>query len=156
MSTSNIPLAVRTTMLCHRTGIHTVADVYCLGCNEKMGWYYLKASDTSQKYKEGMCRLENFKLHPILFLQGSISLNERSSSKRTIGSWTNERHLRAAVNRRVSNHQLYSLNSPHSQRVVYQSQEKHRSFLSVVVLRPDISKIVHGLLDFKPFHYSAV
>lgn len=36
-----------------RTGVHTVADVFCLGCNEKLGWYYMKASDNTQKYKEG-------------------------------------------------------------------------------------------------------
>ena len=34
--------------------MHTVADVYCVGCNERLGWYYVKASDASQKYKEGM------------------------------------------------------------------------------------------------------
>ncbi|TCD68262.1 hypothetical protein EIP91_011228 [Steccherinum ochraceum] len=44
------------------TGVHTVADVYCLGCNERMGWYYLKASDQSQKYKEGKYLLEREKL----------------------------------------------------------------------------------------------
>ncbi|OBZ70745.1 hypothetical protein A0H81_09235 [Grifola frondosa] len=38
----------------YRTGVHTVADVYCMGCNERLGWYYHKASDTSQKYKEGL------------------------------------------------------------------------------------------------------
>ena len=36
-----------------RTGVHTVADVHCLGCNDRIGWYYLKASNNSQKYKEG-------------------------------------------------------------------------------------------------------
>ncbi|KAH8107884.1 yippee-domain-containing protein [Cristinia sonorae] len=44
------------------TGVHTVADVYCVGCNERMGWYYLKASDQSQKYKEGKYLLEREKL----------------------------------------------------------------------------------------------
>jgi hypothetical protein len=33
--------------------VHTVADVHCLGCNDRIGWYYLKASNHSQKYKEG-------------------------------------------------------------------------------------------------------
>ena len=36
-----------------RTGVHTVADVHCLGCNDRIGWYYLKASSQPQKYKEG-------------------------------------------------------------------------------------------------------
>ncbi|KAI0786638.1 yippee zinc-binding/DNA-binding /Mis18, centromere assembly-domain-containing protein [Abortiporus biennis] len=44
------------------TGVHTVADVFCLGCNERLGWYYLKASDQSQKYKEGKYLLEREKL----------------------------------------------------------------------------------------------
>lgn len=33
--------------------MHTVADVFCVGCNDRLGWYYVKASDPSQKYKEG-------------------------------------------------------------------------------------------------------
>lgn len=36
-----------------RTGVHTVADVHCLGCNDRIGWYYFKASNNSQRYKEG-------------------------------------------------------------------------------------------------------
>ncbi|KAJ6500187.1 yippee-domain-containing protein [Mycena vitilis] len=44
------------------TGVHTVADVFCLGCNERIGWYYHKASDFSQKYKEGKYLLEREKL----------------------------------------------------------------------------------------------
>lgn len=36
----------------HRTGIHTVADAFCVGCDERLGWYYHKAADHSQKYKE--------------------------------------------------------------------------------------------------------
>lgn len=40
---------------CDSTGVHTVADVFCLGCNDRIGWYYHKASDYSQKYKEGEC-----------------------------------------------------------------------------------------------------
>lgn len=44
------------------TGVHTVADVHCLGCNERLGWYYLKAANYSQKYKEGKYMLEKEKL----------------------------------------------------------------------------------------------
>jgi len=44
------------------TGVHTVADVFCVGCNERIGWYYVKASDSSQKYKEGKYLLERAKL----------------------------------------------------------------------------------------------
>jgi len=44
------------------TGVHTVADVFCLGCNDRLGWYYHKAADYSQKYKEGKYLLEREKL----------------------------------------------------------------------------------------------
>ncbi|KAJ7085846.1 yippee-domain-containing protein [Mycena crocata] len=44
------------------TGVHTVADVFCMGCNERVGWFYHKASDFSQKYKEGKYLLEREKL----------------------------------------------------------------------------------------------
>ena len=33
--------------------MHTVADVFCVGCNERLGWYYHKAADHMQRYKEG-------------------------------------------------------------------------------------------------------
>ncbi|KAJ7072024.1 yippee-domain-containing protein [Mycena amicta] len=33
-----------------------------LGCNERVGWFYHKASDFSQKYKEGKYLLEREKL----------------------------------------------------------------------------------------------
>ncbi|TFL04568.1 hypothetical protein BDV98DRAFT_524744 [Pterulicium gracile] len=44
------------------TGVHSVADVYCLGCNERIGWFYHKAADVSQKYKEGKYLLEKERL----------------------------------------------------------------------------------------------
>ncbi|KIM75937.1 hypothetical protein PILCRDRAFT_826770 [Piloderma croceum F 1598] len=44
------------------TGVHTVADVFCVGCNERLGWFYHKAADPSQKYKEGKYLLEREKL----------------------------------------------------------------------------------------------
>ncbi|KAL1682791.1 hypothetical protein EV122DRAFT_287049 [Schizophyllum commune] len=44
------------------TGVHTVADITCLGCGDRLGWYYHKAADPSQKYKEGKYVLEKEKL----------------------------------------------------------------------------------------------
>lgn len=60
-----------------RTGTHTVADVFCVGCNDRLGWYYHKAADFSQKYKEG---IESFdrSLHVAHDIQGNIFLNARS------------------------------------------------------------------------------
>ncbi len=62
--------------------MHTVADVYCMGCNDRMGWYYHKASDHSQKYKEGesvrgavLCGTQ----HDRRALQASISLSGSDS-----------------------------------------------------------------------------
>lgn len=40
------------------TGVHTVCDVFCNGCEERVGWYYVRASDEGQKYKEGKYLLE--------------------------------------------------------------------------------------------------
>ncbi|KAK2461335.1 hypothetical protein APHAL10511_006862 [Amanita phalloides] len=44
------------------TGVHSVADVFCLGCNDRLGWFYHKAADSSQKYKEGKYLLEKERL----------------------------------------------------------------------------------------------
>lgn len=44
------------------TGVHTVADVFCVGCNERLGWFYHKAADHAQKYKEGKYLLERERL----------------------------------------------------------------------------------------------
>ncbi|CAM9243401.1 unnamed protein product [Chrysoparadoxa australica] len=35
------------------TGLHTVADIYCQGCQTLVGWKYENAYEESQKYKEG-------------------------------------------------------------------------------------------------------
>uniref|UniRef100_A0A251VHH1 Protein yippee-like n=1 Tax=Helianthus annuus TaxID=4232 RepID=A0A251VHH1_HELAN len=44
------------------TGLHTVADVYCLDCREVLGWKYERAYEESQKYKEGKFILEKSKI----------------------------------------------------------------------------------------------
>ncbi|OMO64251.1 Yippee-like protein [Corchorus capsularis] len=44
------------------TGLHTVADVYCCDCGERLGWRYIKAYEEMYKYKEGKIVLEKFKL----------------------------------------------------------------------------------------------
>ncbi|KNZ80249.1 Protein yippee-like 1 [Termitomyces sp. J132] len=44
------------------TGKYVVADVFCLGCDERIGWFYHTASDNTQKYKEGKFLLEREKL----------------------------------------------------------------------------------------------
>jgi len=36
-----------------RTGVHTVADLFCTSCDAILGWTYLKAQDREQAYKEG-------------------------------------------------------------------------------------------------------
>ncbi|GAB2231383.1 hypothetical protein Droror1_Dr00010389, partial [Drosera rotundifolia] len=30
------------------TGIHTVADIFCRGCKECLGWSYIKATEKDQ------------------------------------------------------------------------------------------------------------
>ncbi|KAF8187488.1 yippee-domain-containing protein [Pholiota molesta] len=58
------------------TGVHTVADVFCLGCNERIGWFYHKAVDQTQKYKEGKYLLEKEKL----VKENSWTLNDLAPS----------------------------------------------------------------------------
>nr|GMD02075.1 protein yippee-like [Ipomoea batatas] len=40
------------------TGVHTVADIFCVCCGSIVGWKYETAHDKSQKYKEGKSVLE--------------------------------------------------------------------------------------------------
>ena len=35
------------------TGLHSVSDIYCSACTARLGWKYLEAYESSQKYKEG-------------------------------------------------------------------------------------------------------
>ncbi|XP_027330788.1 protein yippee-like [Abrus precatorius] len=44
------------------TGMHTVADIFCVGCGSIVGWKYETAHDKSQKYKEGKSVLERYKV----------------------------------------------------------------------------------------------
>lgn len=44
------------------TGLHTVADVYCLDCHNLLGWKYERAYEETQKYKEGKFILEKSKI----------------------------------------------------------------------------------------------
>ncbi|KXN66112.1 yippee-domain-containing protein [Conidiobolus coronatus NRRL 28638] len=40
------------------TGLHTVCDLICKGCNLKLGWKYIKTYNPSQQYKEGKFAIE--------------------------------------------------------------------------------------------------
>ncbi|CDP12662.1 unnamed protein product [Coffea canephora] len=44
------------------TGMHTVVDIFCVGCGSLVGWKYESAFEKSQKYKEGKYILERFKV----------------------------------------------------------------------------------------------
>lgn len=44
------------------TGLHTVADIYCMCCQSILGWKYEQAFDESQKYKEGKFIIEKAKM----------------------------------------------------------------------------------------------
>ncbi|KAK8611059.1 hypothetical protein V6N13_131123 [Hibiscus sabdariffa] len=44
------------------TGLHTVVDIFCVGCGSIVGWKYEFAHDKNQKYKEGKSVLERFKV----------------------------------------------------------------------------------------------
>ncbi|GAB4828344.1 hypothetical protein Ancab_035341 [Ancistrocladus abbreviatus] len=44
------------------TGMHTVVDIFCVGCGAIVGWKYEAAHEKSQKYKEGKFILERYKI----------------------------------------------------------------------------------------------
>ncbi|XWS65860.1 hypothetical protein CRYUN_Cryun05aG0150100 [Craigia yunnanensis] len=44
------------------TGLHTVVDIFCVGCGSIVGWKYETAHEKSQKYKEGKSVLERCKV----------------------------------------------------------------------------------------------
>jgi len=44
------------------TGLHTVADITCVGCNDVIGWKYEEAYEEAQKYKVGKFILERHKI----------------------------------------------------------------------------------------------
>ena len=44
------------------TGLHSVADIFCIGCDTCCGWTYKEAHEESQKYKEGKFILEKVRL----------------------------------------------------------------------------------------------
>ncbi|KAK9672410.1 hypothetical protein RND81_12G098700 [Saponaria officinalis] len=44
------------------TGMHTVADISCGDCRQVLGWKYLRAYESSQKYKEGKFIFEKSKI----------------------------------------------------------------------------------------------
>ena len=62
------------------TGMHTVADLFCVGCGQPLGWQYLEAFEESQKYKEGRVILEVAKLRKARWAPGDASDEEDSSS----------------------------------------------------------------------------
>eukprot|EP00163_Fabomonas_tropica_P023110 TRINITY_DN403_c0_g1_i2.p1 TRINITY_DN403_c0_g1~~TRINITY_DN403_c0_g1_i2.p1 ORF type:complete len:114 (+),score=11.17 TRINITY_DN403_c0_g1_i2:337-678(+) len=44
------------------TGLHTVADLFCISCQTVVGWKYEMAYEESQKYKEGKFIIEKEKM----------------------------------------------------------------------------------------------
>ncbi|KAH6798222.1 Yippee family putative zinc-binding protein [Perilla frutescens var. hirtella] len=44
------------------TGMHTVVDIFCVGCGSIVGWKYEAAHEKSQKYKVGKYILERFQV----------------------------------------------------------------------------------------------
>lgn len=40
------------------TGLHTIADVFCINCSKSLGWKYVHAFEERQRYKVGKVILE--------------------------------------------------------------------------------------------------
>nr|GEU55518.1 acyl-CoA N-acyltransferase [Tanacetum cinerariifolium] len=57
------------------TGLHTVADIFCIKCGINVGWRYETAHEENQKYMEGKSVLERFKLSGPDEINGMVSHN---------------------------------------------------------------------------------
>uniref|UniRef100_A0A0D9ZC01 Protein yippee-like n=1 Tax=Oryza glumipatula TaxID=40148 RepID=A0A0D9ZC01_9ORYZ len=44
------------------TGMHTVSDIFCVGCGSIVGWKYEAAHEKRERYKEGKFILERYKV----------------------------------------------------------------------------------------------
>eukprot|EP00456_Euglypha_rotunda_P073448 TRINITY_DN668_c0_g1_i3.p1 TRINITY_DN668_c0_g1~~TRINITY_DN668_c0_g1_i3.p1 ORF type:complete len:113 (-),score=5.30 TRINITY_DN668_c0_g1_i3:173-511(-) len=44
------------------TGLHTVCDIFCVACDDNIGWFYEEAFEESQKYKVGKWIIESAKV----------------------------------------------------------------------------------------------
>ncbi|GJN23648.1 hypothetical protein PR202_gb11313 [Eleusine coracana subsp. coracana] len=61
MSSVNVTNGVKEDRLM-MTGLHTVSDIFCVGCGSIVGWKYEAAHEKSQRYKEGKFILERYKV----------------------------------------------------------------------------------------------
>ncbi|GJM96289.1 hypothetical protein PR202_ga13110 [Eleusine coracana subsp. coracana] len=61
MSSVNVTNGVKEDRLM-MTGMHTVSDIFCVGCGSIVGWKYEAAHEKSQRYKEGKFILERYKV----------------------------------------------------------------------------------------------
>ncbi|OBZ91739.1 Protein yippee-like 4 [Choanephora cucurbitarum] len=58
----NIKVSNRTEERMMTTGKHCISFISCQGCDERIGWKYIKAYEDDQKYKEGKFILEKYNL----------------------------------------------------------------------------------------------
>ncbi|TVU45556.1 hypothetical protein EJB05_05045 [Eragrostis curvula] len=61
MSSVNVTNGVKEDRLM-MTGMHTVSDIFCVGCGSIVGWKYVAAHEKTQRYKEGKFILERYKV----------------------------------------------------------------------------------------------
>ncbi|KAG6432447.1 hypothetical protein SASPL_104023 [Salvia splendens] len=75
------------------TGMHTVVDIFCVGCGSIVGWKYEAAHEESQEYKVGKYILERFKVKGPNGSNYSITQDSPSmvgSDSQTVGSDTDD------------------------------------------------------------------
>ncbi|XP_042066666.1 protein yippee-like isoform X2 [Salvia splendens] len=74
------------------TGMHTVADIFCVGCGSIVGWKYEAAHEESQEYKVGKYILERFKVEGPNGSNYSITQESQAvgSDSQTVGSDTDD------------------------------------------------------------------
>nr|XP_019068519.1 protein yippee-like isoform X1 [Solanum lycopersicum] len=79
------------------TGVHTVADIFCVCCGSIVGWKYETAHEMSQKYKEGKSVLERLLTPPGTLLFSSLEMESRKIMMSQLG--TSRAHPTALTSR---------------------------------------------------------
>ncbi|XWS28028.1 hypothetical protein CRYUN_Cryun25bG0030900 [Craigia yunnanensis] len=62
-----------------RSGMHTVADIFCCCCGQIVGWKYEAAHEKSQKHKEGKFVLERGRIVDEIDFSSEVYLDTRPS-----------------------------------------------------------------------------
>lgn len=74
------------------TGMHTVADIFCVGCGSIVGWRYVRFVTVLQEY-DFFCLYNRIKQLPYWLLSGDCSWKKPEVQGRKICTWTVSRNV---------------------------------------------------------------